>query len=332
MNQQIYLSADVDECFSHGMSRATTQPSSAKDVGRSFKEGIKGMEAVCGVGSKSQDLNLDSEARTALLNELILGYFQQPLVAELRSSRGPTCSPLLALFQAMHRTQQQIKAAIQNNLEVDVRIPTPIFLTSRKPLLVIDLDETLIHSMAGRQKGDHVFSLYGRANSKVTFTVIIRPFALEFLRSIKEHFTLVLFTASEKAYADKCLELLDPRNEFFTLRLYKTNCLNIDNKFNIKDLRIFRNVPISDILILDNNPICYLLQPGNAIPVVSFFGGSEDTELKKLASILSLIAPLENKLEAVGRFFYKQAIERAERFDELVSSILEQHSDFSNNN
>lgn len=49
---------------------------------------------------------------------------------------------------------------------------------------------------------------------------------------------MILFTASEQEYADPIVNLLDPHNEIFTARFYRTSCFHCEFGY-IKDLRIF---------------------------------------------------------------------------------------------
>ena len=43
---------------------------------------------------------------------------------------------------------------------------------------------------------------------------------------------------------------------------------------------------IEDIILLDNSPNSYRLQPENAIPILSWYDDYEDTELYKLMPLL----------------------------------------------
>ena len=322
MDLQKNITPDDKMDIETDFSMAKTQPNSSKELQKLNAQEESLCQLINDSEEKVKKFATELNSLNSSLKDLMHDYFHRPLIHHLKSGMGPSHSPFVYLLDAMHKTQQQIKTAIEANLQVAVRVPNPVFLTSTKPVLVIDLDETLVHSANGRQDGEQVFTIKTKTQGRVSFTVTVRPFAREFLRSVKEHYTLILFTASDKAYADKVLKLIDPNDEIFDLKLYKQSCLSIDNKFNVKDLRMFRNIALHDIIILDNNPICYLLQPGNAIPITSFYFDLEDIELKKLAAILKHIAPLENKQEALRSFFYKELISNLIKFDDLVSSIL----------
>lgn len=68
----------------------------------------------------------------------------------------------------------------------------PIGENDPKYCLVVDLDETLIHF-----------------NEAENF-YLVRPGVNQFLKELKDHFELVLFTASVKEYADWILDQIDP--------------------------------------------------------------------------------------------------------------------------
>lgn len=309
-------------------SRAITQPCSLKELKKIDLEDLSAYDSPRSRVSKEAVFNFGNQSPEEILHGLLIDYFHKPMVGHLREGHGPKVSPYVCLLEAMHKTQRDIKQAIQNGIEVCVRVPEPVYLKSDKPVLIIDLDETLIHTTMGRAVGDQVMTIKSRTHGKVVFSVTTRPHAKEFLTALKEHYTLVLFTAAEQVYADECIKMLDPKKDIFALKLYKHNCLSIDKKFNIKDLRMFRNIPMDNILILDNNPLCYLLQPTHAIPVTSFYFDKKDLELQKLSKILTCIAPIKNKQEVLRNYFYKDLISNSLKYEDLVSTILNNSSDF----
>lgn len=310
------------QSLENDIAMAKTQANSLKELEKPILSDKSISREVDDPTERVNDFEMKNKPMDDPLIQLMNDYFHKPLVTHLRSGMGPSHSPFVYLLDAMHKTQRHIKSAIQSNHEVSVIVPKPIYLTSEKPVLIIDLDETLIHSSSNHQAGEHVFTIKTRAQGLVSFSVVVRPFAREFLQAVKQYYTLILFTASDKAYASKVLHLIDPNDDIFALKLYKHSCLTIDNKFSIKDLRMFRNIHLDDIIILDNNPVCYLLQPGNAIPITSFYFDLEDIELKKLSTILAYIAPIKNKQAALKNYFYKDFISNLIKFDDVVSSIL----------
>ena len=85
--------------------------------------------------------------------------------------------------------------------------------STRKPVLVLDLDETLVHCADKPIPGaEHQFLLGG-----YTVYVKLRPYLFEFLNTARECCNVILFTASEKSYADKVIALFDdPKSSYFS--------------------------------------------------------------------------------------------------------------------
>ena len=113
--------------------------------------------------------------------------------------------------------------------------------------------------------------------------VNIRPFALEVLGRLSECFNLVIFTASDRIYADKVMDLLDPENKYFKGRFYREHCYKNFNSENIKDLRIFEGMDPTSFAIIDNSPISYSYQKENGIPIIPFTNDPKDKELLELS-------------------------------------------------
>ena len=68
----------------------------------------------------------------------------------------------------------------------------------------------------------------------------IRPYVHDLLKYASEEFEVIIFTASNKNYADAILAHLDPMKKFVHHRLYRDSCV-LHNNHYIKDLRIIAN-------------------------------------------------------------------------------------------
>ena len=155
--------------------------------------------------------------------------------------------------------------------------------------LILDLDETLLHcSVKPISKHAHEISLQGRK-----IYIHLRPYVRAFLREMRKHFNLVLYTASQKPYADKVLNFLDPTATLFCLRLYRTSCQKITNNYVLKSLDVLPNIDLSRTLVIDNSLICFFFDFDNLIPIVSYFGNSTDSALLDLTTFIKgrLLAP-----------------------------------------
>lgn len=94
-----------------------------------------------------------------------------------------------------------------------------------KKTLVFDLDETLIHySESGNKYCDISLSIIMPNGENVQAHVGIRPYAMTLLSNLKDRFELMVFTASEKTYANTVINFLDPDNNIFQHRLYSEHC------------------------------------------------------------------------------------------------------------
>lgn len=73
----------------------------------------------------------------------------------------------------------------------------------------------------------------------------LRPHLIESLERLREFFQIVIFTASEKSYADSILDFIDPQKRYFDARLYRDSCIETSiscgGSSYLKDLRIIGN-------------------------------------------------------------------------------------------
>lgn len=139
--------------------------------------------------------------------------------------------------------------------------------------LVIDLDETLIHSLAkgGRMSSGHMVEVklnvtvgYGGATlgpqHPILYYVHKRPHCDDFLRKVCRWYNLVVFTASVQEYADPVIDWLEQERKYFSGRYYRQHC-TFRNGAYIKDLSSIEP-DLSKVIILDNSPLSYIFHEG----------------------------------------------------------------------
>lgn len=139
--------------------------------------------------------------------------------------------------------------------------------------LVIDLDETLIHSLAkgGRMSSGHMVEV--KLNTAVGFGgttlspqhpilyyVHKRPHCDDFLRKVCKWYNLVVFTASVQEYADPVIDWLEQERKYFSGRYYRQHC-TFRNGAYIKDLSSVEP-DLSKVMIIDNSPLSYIFHEG----------------------------------------------------------------------
>ncbi|KAG5842029.1 hypothetical protein ANANG_G00173330 [Anguilla anguilla] len=148
-----------------------------------------------------------------------------------------------------------------------------------KKCVVIDLDETLVHSsFKPISNADFIVPVEIDGTVHQVY-VLKRPHVDEFLQKMGELFECVLFTASLAKYADPVADLLDQWG-VFRARLFRESCVFHRGNY-VKDLsRLGRE--LSNVIIVDNSPASYIFHPENAVPVQSWFDDMTDTELLDL--------------------------------------------------
>ncbi|XP_050798758.1 CTD small phosphatase-like protein isoform X2 [Gopherus flavomarginatus] len=127
-------------------------------------------------------------------------------------------------------------------------LPELTVLDYGKKCVVIDLDETLVHSSF-------------KPISNADFIVPVE------------------IDGTIHQYADPVADLLD-RWGVFRARLFRESCVFHRGNY-VKDLsRLGRE--LSKVIIVDNSPASYIFHPENAVPVQSWFDDMTDTELLDL--------------------------------------------------
>ncbi|CAK7205027.1 Nuclear envelope morphology protein 1 [Sporothrix eucalyptigena] len=170
---------------------------------------------------------------------------------------------------------------------------------SHQKTLILDLDETLIHSMSkgGRMSTGHMVEV--RLNTTfvgiggqpsagpqhpILYYVHKRPYCDEFLRRVCKWYKLVVFTASVQEYADPVIDWLESERKFFSARYYRQHCTFRHGAF-IKDLSAVEP-DLSKVMILDNSPLSYMFHQDNAIPIQGWISDHTDNDLLHLVPLL----------------------------------------------
>ena len=164
----------------------------------------------------------------------------------------------------------------------------PAPATLRTTTLVLDLDETLVHTRFGEGGGA---------------VALVRPHAREFLTAAGAMFgELVLFTAAAREYADDVVDQLDPGRTLISRRFYRDSCTPTPGGALAKDLRRVapeRDVAEGRVLLLDNTPASYALQPRCGVPIGSWFGEPADRALPATLGVLAWVCTSSSPLDAL---------------------------------
>ena len=189
--------------------------------------------------------------------------------------------------------------------------------------LVLDLDETLIHSYfdcCAPRPPDLSYDIIIEKR-KIHVNSIVRPGAREFLENVSSIFEVVIFTASLSEYANPLLDFID-KNKKCKFRLYREHCCSFSNGFAnsfTKDLKKLDR-DMKNLIIIDNNPKSYLLNKENGIPIKTWVEDINDRELLRLIPYLIFLS--SEKIDDV-RPFLRQVnsgtILNYEKFDEIIN-------------
>lgn len=155
--------------------------------------------------------------------------------------------------------------------------------------LVLDLDETLVHSTldGSCSPPDFIFHVeVGGTRHEVA--VRQRPHLATFLQGVSALYEVVVFTASQAVYAEQLLDLVDPHRTFIRHRIFRDACVEWEGNY-LKDLTILGR-DLAHTLIVDNSPQAFGFQLDNGIPIESWYDDDEDEELLKLLPFLEAAA------------------------------------------
>jgi len=168
----------------------------------------------------------------------------------------------------------------------------------RKKCVIIDLDETLVHS-SFKPVSEADFIVPVEIDGMIHQVYVLkRPHCDEFLMKMGEMFECVLFTASLAKYADPVADLLDKYGTFKT-RLFRESCVFHKGNY-VKDLnRLGRD--LRQVVIIDNSPQSYIFHPDNAVPVTSWFDDPNDTELLDLIPFFEALDKVDDVLTVLAQ-------------------------------
>lgn len=193
------------------------------------------------------------------------------------------------------QTNHQVPVVEENG---NPRAPAEKYLLSpllsqdiNKKCLIIDLDETLVHSsFKPISNADFIVPVEIEGTVHQVY-VLKRPYVDEFIKKMGEMFECVLFTASLAKYADPVADLLDKWG-VFRARLFRESCVFHRGNY-VKDLsRLGRE--LNKVVIVDNSPASYIFHPNNAVPVQSWFDDMTDTELLDLIPFFESLSQVDS--------------------------------------
>ena len=179
-----------------------------------------------------------------------------------------------------------------------IALPPP----SKSKTVVFDLDETLVHRCESLSNAEVVLHVTLPTREVVAVGVNVRPYAINCLQALSQDWEVIVFTASQKCYADAVLDYLDPKKVLVAHRLYREHCLHFGSTA-VKDLRLLPNRQLSSTVIIDNAAHSFAYQLDNGIPIRPWKNNPKDRELLKLAGFLRRLATVQDVRVELRRTF-----------------------------
>jgi TFIIF-interacting CTD phosphatase-like protein len=171
-------------------------------------------------------------------------------------------------------------------------------LFNQRHLLILDLDETLIHA---KENGEP----HGLPPPNITipeFKIWKRPFLDAFIAKITDWFDVAIWTSSSKAYAEAVIPHIFPAPALLIFAWSRSKCtLHYDYEYeeyfwrkNLNKVKRPFSRSLEQILVIDDSPKKLDSHYGNLISVLPFEGSMQDTELRDILPFLEWIRSVPN--------------------------------------
>jgi Dullard-like phosphatase family protein len=192
---------------------------------------------------------------------------------------------------------------------------------TKKKILLLDLDETLIHADFNNEyvnnttiKYDKIIS-FEDENEIISVGIFIRNGLNIFLKELSKDFIIGIFTASSKNYADAIINYIDPNKDYIKFRLYRENCIQFNN-ISIKDLRILKGIDLKNVVLVDNSMYSFANQLNNGILINSFYFDKNDVDLFSVMNYLKCYVNNADDIREVNKEFFS--------FEEFLKQLTEE--------
>ncbi len=179
----------------------------------------------------------------------------------------------------------------------------------QRPLLILDIDETLIHGTARPLERACDFTVG-------EYHIYLRPHAVEFIKSVSAFYDLACWSSATASYLDEILPELVcdvPPLSFIWDRSRCTRRLDpeLHEVYFLKDLSKVKRkgIDLDRVLILEDEPRKVARSFGNAVIVKPFVGELPDDELIKLGKYLEAIHKTDNFRKLEKRLWRSQVID-----------------------
>lgn len=192
-----------------------------------------------------------------------------------------------------------------------------------KKTIVFDLDETLIHCNESTDiPYDVKLPIKFPHGETIEAGINVRPYAVECLKELNQHFEIIVFTASHACYANVVLDYLDPGRQLIHHRLFRDSCVVTDEGIYIKDLRVLANRNLQELVLVDNAAYSFGYQVDNGIPIIPYYDNKSDQELRHLVPYLKFLNGVKDLREINKQTFKFYAYTMYDSADKVLDKVI----------
>ena len=220
-------------------------------------------------------------------------------------SNNSSTNPLIPKTPRKHNYSSE-QICHQKPLDEQYTQTKNIKFNPKNKTLVLDLDETLVHSSFKPFHNNPDIQLKIKyKNTYHNVYVLKRPYVDKFLYFMSKYYNIFIFTASIPEYAEPLLDKLDKYN-VIQKKYYRNDCTYNKGLF-IKDLTKI-GIDLKDVLLVDNNPVSYKLNIENGVPIKSWYDDKEDIELNKMIPFLECLSEVDDVRTFIREVVYKDEV------------------------
>ncbi|KAI7865083.1 NLI interacting factor-like phosphatase-domain-containing protein [Spinellus fusiger] len=167
----------------------------------------------------------------------------------------------------------------------------------KKKTLVLDLDETLVHSVRLGSAADNHSLMSSSIQCKnievktnqqdILYIVYKRPHLDFFLHTISQWYKVIIFTASLADYANPVIDWLNQDQPIISQRYFRQSCEYRNGHF-VKDISL-AEPDLSKVCLVDNSASAFALNQENGIPLKDWISNPQDECLLDLLPLLDAL-------------------------------------------
>ncbi|KEG06241.1 putative PTP1-interacting protein, 39 kDa, partial [Trypanosoma grayi] len=179
-----------------------------------------------------------------------------------------------------------------------VPLPPPLPRNEGKPTLVLDIDETLLHT----------YGMQAASADTVGFALFLRPHLREFLLEVMELYEIVFWTAGTASYCSAMLDALEVQvlqlpSSFYNVEEMRRDARGAPSSAHVNFFALSRTQtleehnymkylpmlgrPMHRVVMVDDNVRSFPLHPRNGIKVAPFL--PNDSVLQEYSQAVSLL-------------------------------------------